>query len=400
MKALLITLLLLFIIISPSFAAPSTATVYVNRQKIVYTAFTNIGVINFEILWDPEQNRLVPGNARNTEFNPRPDGTTQVNIRSRRTRRWDFTENPPTSQATYIGATFNLPHVYYQGQAYPLPRGSLNPGIQILSPDIFNLRYITISRKARGGPRGRYEHPLAINYIFRTVMRPGEGLDQRTEQTLRSQGIDAILQRAPALALGRCHQPLPQLDPGIWIHLFSNTMDRYRVGDLGCEPAPADPANSNSFPNPNDGCRPTSCSYPRGPDDQDDPGAQREGKRQCYFDLNSIPEDQGEAGGSYQGANSGGINFNNWPGNQVKVDWLAYLFGAREDNFAVPDTVDHGSDALYFIDRFLSGYVFFALWEHFTTPTSEEIPGLKTLRLMICYEVVRRGSAGIHDEFR
>jgi hypothetical protein len=394
MKALFITLLLLFITTPPSFAAPPTTNrIYVHKQKIVYTAFTNIGFIIFECLWSPARQTLVAGTARNVEFNRNPEGapvgTIQVRILSRRTRRWEFERYGPRATAIGIAATFNFYPVLYHGTAYPLPRGSLAPGSRAISPDAYNLWHIRNSVASNGDIRSSYEAPIAINYLFMTVLPTSvERLDMETEQTLQSRGIDVFLLQPPRSSIGPCLRPLPQLAPRIWTHLLTNTVDEYQPGDIRCDPAPANP-DPKRRPNTSGSCRPDACLYPRGPDDQGDPGDQREGKRQ-RFDLNNPPEEQCEAGGSNQGANDlrGG------------VDGVTYTLGLPKDDSAHIGFYGD-SDPYWFIARIFWGPLLFPLWEYWIAPTGVETPGpLKTLGKMVCYEVLRRGAESIHDELR
>jgi hypothetical protein len=378
MKALLITLLLLFIAISPSFTTPPTAYIakqYIKRQKIVYTAFTNIGFIMVEILWDPARQRLVTGNARNIAFNHNPEGapagTIEVNIPDRSIRRWEFTQTGLRSHYTHISVTFNFYPIFYHGTAFTLPRGGLAPGSRTINSDLYNLRHLTFSVGPNGHKRGQTETPLAITYMFMTVLPLSvESLDTETEQTLRSGGIDVFLPEAPEASFGPCLRPLPQLDPRIWTHLLTNTMDEYQPGDIRCDPAPANP-DPKRQPNTSGSCRPD--AFPRGPDDQgEDPGnpGDQRGTKRKNPDSNT---DQGSSSGKNRD-----IDLNTIPTDEP-YQKVIYDFPLEHEE------IQRG----------------FGLWGPFATWNPRTINyGISLgIQMIICHEVLK-GSRSIHDELR
>jgi hypothetical protein len=375
MKALLITLLLLFIATSPSFTAPSIARQYRNRQKIVYTAFTNIGFIIFEILWDPARETLSPANVQNIIVNHNPEGapagTIEVNLLDRRIRRWEFTQTGLRSYYTHISVTFNFYPILYRGTAYPLPDGSLAPSSRSVNPDPYNLRHLTISISRDGSKRGQTETQLVITYMFMTVLPPGvESLDMETEQALQSGGIDVFLPQAPGSSFGPCLRPLPQLDSRIWTHLLTNTLDAYRPGDVGCDSAPINP-NPKRRPNTSGSCRPDAFS--RGPDDQgEDPGnpGDQRGTKRKNPDSNT---DQGSSSRKNQD-----IDLNTIPTDEL-YQKVIYDFPLEHEE------IQRG----------------FGLWGPFATWNPHKINyGISLgIQIIICHEVLK-GSRSIHDELR
>jgi hypothetical protein len=217
MKALFFTLLLLLIAISPSFTAPASSTHFAKKQKIVYTFVTAIGVINVECTWDPQLRSLVPGAARHVEFENRGE-FIRVSILERRTRRWNFEAARPSSMEVRVAAEFSFYPQYYQGDG--LPPGSLNPGITIMDPLTFSLWHLRLTQRKgedANWQRTVNESPLAIDFVFRSVMRLGSRtLDDQTESTLRSpQGINAFLQQGAGPLPDQCPLLRLQLDGGI-----------------------------------------------------------------------------------------------------------------------------------------------------------------------------------------
>jgi hypothetical protein len=407
MKVLLFTLLLLLTVISPSFADLDINNAYWHKQKIVYTIITNIGTINIECLWDPERRSLVPGTARSLELSQEQE-FTRVEIIERRALRWDFGANGPTSREMRVAADFRFDPTYYNGQA--LRPGSLSPGITIINPSTFNLRWLSFTTSRVTKQRNQVkDDPLEVRFVFMSVMLPEtRRLDPQTEQVLRSQGIEAFLQQGPRSSSGECLPPPLQLDGGLWFHLLSNTVSEYQPGDVRCDNNQPENPNPGPNPNPNEGCH-TTATRPRDPD-QDDPEAQPEAKRQARFDSNKpyytidssrIATGAGGAGGSNQRNNRRqNVDVNNLPSDRTSVDWVAYLYGARKENFDAPGTVRHNSSTLYNINRSLGGSTLLSAIEYFTTSTIEEnTSSLKGPRPIICYEVLPN-SKYIHDELR
>jgi hypothetical protein len=299
MKALFFTLLLLFIVISPSITAPSSQRqLRNNRQSIFYTFFTRSGVFNIELLYDPHIRSLVMGNYQNMELTPRP-GFTQVIISRRRVERWDLNVEPPRHITVYVEATINFTPPRY---------GPVELGRNVLVPGLFgiDLNTVTLSHTTHqyvpGEVRGRSKptyrsYPQTIYLVLMTVLAPGAvSLDPQAEHYIRDGGMSAflqpfLLQAGPGFGL-----PLP-LDPEIWIHLLANRMLEYYPGAIAGVPPPS----PRSRPHPEEGCSGTR-SRQRDKDDQDDPEAEREGKRTCpAIDLNEIPVDKGKGKAVDQG---------------------------------------------------------------------------------------------------
>jgi hypothetical protein len=403
MKALLFTLLLLLVVISTSFATKVKPR-FVNKQKVVYTVFTDIGFINIETLWDPNLRTLVIGHAsqRTTEIVAPPvAGFIRLTIRGRRTRRWNFGGTAPRFQLMNLGATI----AFFPPYDHRVEGITLRPGVTLIDPATVNLWHVTLSSGQsedgswrRRGPSN--ERQLNIYFVFLAVMPPNSNiLDTQTETVLRERGIGAFLQQGGRSPAGQCPQ-LPelqqQLTAEIWTHLLSNRMLEFRPGEIQCADAPED-EDLNPVPDPNEACNPPSCPR-KGPDDQDDPGAQREGKRQCRIDLNSLPEGQGTAGGSGQ-SKPVHVDLNNYPGDRIEVDWSAYAMGVREEHLYY-EPVDHSSDGtngIYNTGRVLGGSPFFTLWEYFKTSGEEENTSyLKRPQQIICFEAL----TSIRDELR
>jgi hypothetical protein len=305
MKALLFTLLLLFIVISPSLTAPSSetsqSTMYRTRQRIIYTIFTESGVFNIELLWDPETTLLTRANFGYTEIRPEA-GYTQVSISQRRLDRWILDAGRPRASVSFIRANI----IFIAPPNAPLELGHasgvLSPGVSIIP-----LNTVSLSQLARPDlPRKNAPHQprLQVHYlVLMTILTPGAlDLDPQTVHGIQSgelrRYIESFFQQGTG-PLSSQLPPLPlRLDPRIWRYLLTNRIGEYGLGAITGAP-PTDP---NPRPHPNQGCRGTSSrSRRRRPDDQDDPEAEREGKRQCQFDLNEEPEDQGEARGANQG---------------------------------------------------------------------------------------------------
>jgi hypothetical protein len=288
MKALLFILLLLLISISPSLTAPPQSR-YNNRQRIIYTVFTRFGVFHIQNVFDPRIRSLVTAHYHNTEITPpAEEGFQRVTIAQRTTYRWMFNTDPPTSISFMLSAVIEFTPRYHRGAG--LPAGALEPGITVIDPHTLNLQHLTFrARKGAGGRWGRasnYLYPLAINFVFMTVLAPSAvGLDEQTERTLREQGIDAFLPLRARTSPGgssstQLRQPPPlQLDPGIWIHLLTNRMSDYQPGAIECQPAPE---TLDVRPDPEETCSQGALSGAR-PREPDDPGPQGGAKRPCVI---------------------------------------------------------------------------------------------------------------------
>jgi hypothetical protein len=167
-------------------------------------------------------------------------------------------------------------------------------------------------------------------------------------------------------------------------------MSEYQPGAIECEPAPENP---NPRPNPDDACRPPS-SRPRDREDPDDSERERETKRPFLdlnndpipeFDLNEIPEDQGEAGGANQGYNCRQVDLSNFPGEIGRdpfarafpgsdISDTSVLWDIRGDNFGMPLVLTREENVS-------------------TKPRVQQ--------KMMCYEVLTSGTTvDIHDELR
>jgi hypothetical protein len=319
MKALLFTLLLLFIVISPSLTAPPTltapsgqSTVYRNRQRIIYSFFTTFGIFNIELLYDPRLQALVRGPFRNMEFRP-GQGFTQVVIDRRRVVRWDLIADPPTSTLVWIEATINFTPPNYLGGVVPgygveFGHNVLGPGVSIIDPRTVYFSHISqvAGEGQQGWRRPANEYPQTGFLILMTILAPNAIiLDPVTQHTIQAGILRTSIQPIvrPFLQPGagspwiQYYQLPLQLDPIIWNHLLTNRMPEYNLNDIPGAP----PSKPPPRPHPNEGCSGTS-SRQRNKDDQDDPEAEREGKRICHaFDLNEIPGDKGKGKAVDQG---------------------------------------------------------------------------------------------------
>jgi hypothetical protein len=378
MKALLFNLLLLFITISPSLTAPPSPIQYYLRdnQKVLYTVFTESRVLTIEIIWDPQSRRLVVGGYENVVFTQPdfPGGTTLVEIERRRVEQWTFDSTRPARSHINIRAVIEFFPQFIGLNSRGLRSTTLVPGVFVIDPRLVNLQHLTFNsgRTEDGGYKRvpANNRPLGVNFVFMSVLLPNTlVLDPETEHTIREQGIGAFLRQG---AGSQPTQPPLELDAGIWIHLLPHRMSQYQPGDIECEKNP-DPG---PHPHPDEACH-VSSSRPPDPDDQDDPEAQQEAKRQCHYrlDLNNFPGKQGGAGGANQGDQQVGWDFQD---NQARSDMY------------------HGSKSLKFIDWIAGGPIFFFLWPYIRTPK-------KRPQEMMCYG--RRGEIindeeNIHDELR
>jgi hypothetical protein len=343
MKDLLFTLLLLFVTIYPFFAAPAFAQrgsgrIYANRQKIIYTIITDQGTSNIECLWDFNERRLVLGPFRNTELSlPPGEFSTRVRISRREVDRYTFDTNTPSAARISISADIEFFARFHRSPAYR--NGALDPGVTAIDTSTVTLRRLGFRRQPNAN-RGwtnvvANAYPQAIRFVFMTVMPPSSpGLDQQTENTILEQGIGAFLQQGVGSSSRRPPQPPLQLSPRIWIHLLTDTMGEYQPGDIVCETALA-PGSPNPRPNPNDPCRSgASCSRPRDPDDQNDPGAGRETKRtRLDNDGNTFPGSN-KAGDQQE---TGRIVYDNPRAhNEFQEPYSLWsLFGYRENYYQV-----------------------------------------------------------------
>jgi hypothetical protein len=279
MKALFFTLLLLFIAISPSIATPSR---YLGRQRIFYNVFTPEGVFTIELLYSPATLRIVQTYAFHTEIGHSNLGVSRIVIHQRNVRRWTFNTNPPVSEAVTISAeiTFVRPMDLRRRQNLPL-------GVSVINPQTVTLAQLT----QNPDPGVLDARPLEVTFVLLAVLEPDSlGLDPRTDQRIRELGMRRYLELEPHV--GPAPIPPLELDAGIWIHLLTDMMLQYHVGEIQCQPAPAPP-----LPNPDEACR-QPVSRPRDPGDQDDPSGQPGSKRICVgLDGNPLPDLNDEAGG-------------------------------------------------------------------------------------------------------
>jgi hypothetical protein len=321
MKALLFTLLLLLVAISPSLTAPptppppppnpdlTTTARYMGRQRIFYNVFTTVGVFNIELLYAPDQQRIIPGYFLNTRITQPIGGVTRVTIDERSVRRWTFNANQPGSVSNYISAEleFRLPYGLQQG-------GGINSGVRIIDRQSVILRHLTFTigyvdnrYQRQGEPR---VHPLEVTDVFMTVLDPSwMRLDQDTENRIRQRGMRRFLHDIGSASTQPPPEPPLLLSNGIWVHLLANRMSVYQeAGEIQCLPAPGDEGQPVPDPNcPSSSCRPPSPPGPRDPEDPGDSGAQRGTKRPWIPDLNVdfdfTGEDSGDSGGG--GAHQG-----------------------------------------------------------------------------------------------
>ena len=283
MKALFFTLLLLFIVISPSIAPPSK---YIGRQRIFYTFFTPEGVVNIELLYAPQTARIVPNYFIHTVVGPPNLRVQQIEIRQRDTRIWLFNVNPPVSLPATVAADiqFTRPEGVRRNVLLPI-------GVSVIDPHTVGLALLTETPD----PNVLNSRPLEVTFVFRSVLEPDStALDHGTQQRIQELGMRTFL-NPPA---GPAPIPPLDLDAGIWIHLLAGLMLQYRPGDIECDPAP----------DPDEACHQPDVPKKRGPGDQDDPSGQPGSKRSCtgwdgraFPDLNDKPAGKGGAG---QGAGS------------------------------------------------------------------------------------------------
>jgi hypothetical protein len=303
MKALLFTLLLLFIVISPSVTAPpSQGIVHRNKQKIFYTFFTRSGVFNIELLYEPHIRSLVAGGYRNIDFTPRP-GFTQVVIRRRRIDRWDLNVDPPRPTLVWITATINFTPPNHGG--VELGQNLLAPGVYIPARNTVSLSQTT-QLYIPGEDRGQRTtttntYPQTIYLVLMTVLPFGDvSLDLEAQRIIQTGILRASIQQVlqPFLTSPFQYYRLPlRLSPEIWFYLLTNRISEYHPGAIAGVPPPS----PRSRPHPEEGCSGTR-SRQRDKDDQDDPEAEREGKRTCpAIDLNEIPVDKGKGKAVDQG---------------------------------------------------------------------------------------------------
>jgi hypothetical protein len=281
MKALFFTLLLLFIVISPSIATPSR---YLGRQMIFYTFFTPEGAVNVELLYAPRTARIIANYFIHTEIGAPNLRTQQITIRQRSTRIWVFTINPPVSLSISISA--EIPFTRPEG----VRRGvNLPAGVSVIDPRTVTLAQLT----ANPDPNMLNARPLEITFVLMTVLEPdATEVDHGTQQRIRELGMRRFLE-PPA---GPAPIPPLELDAGIWIHLLAGLMSQYQPGEIECEPAPP----------PDEACGPPVAGK-RGPGDQDDPSGQPEPKRGCSgWDGRPFPDlnDEQPAGQAGQEAGS------------------------------------------------------------------------------------------------
>jgi hypothetical protein len=314
MKALLFPLLLLFIVISPSLTAPPSLpahstqnNVYRTNQRIIYTIFTEAGVFNIELLYSPRRTSLHQGNFKNIEFRPGV-GYTEVEISQRRLDRWDLDANPPRAAVVFIAATI----IFTPPPDVPIALGHafgvLPPGVSIVPSNTVLLSQMTRQDGPRNMPRvsPHQSIPQTSDLVLMTILAPGAFyLDPQTVHAIQLGGIrgmiETFFQPAPGSLLSKALQLPMGLNPGIWLHLLSNTMSEYDPnaipGALPLDGQPRRRPRTRARRHPDEGCS-GSTSRQRDKDDQDDPEAEREGKRQCHaFDLNEIPVDQGKGKG-------------------------------------------------------------------------------------------------------
>jgi hypothetical protein len=296
MKALLFTLLLLFIIISPSLTALTRDRGYKNRQRIIYTLITPAGeVYNLEYIWDTIRDRLVEGRYAHMRFEYVEGGITRAMIDERRVDRWTFNTNPPGSIGVPISASVDFTRPLRSDD------GTINPGVTVIDPRAVTLNERIPGAAVRGAERAPVElQAIPINFVFMTILPRGDDeLDTITEGIIRTHGINAYLAQRPGSSSSQCPRLPLVLDAGIWVHLLANRMADYRPGEIQCEPAP----EPDPRPHPDDACGSSNPPpRPRDPDDEGDPGAQGEAKRprldpgdKNFPDLN-LPADQQETG--------------------------------------------------------------------------------------------------------
>jgi hypothetical protein len=298
MKALLFILLLLFIGISLTLAAPSGRSInplYSTRQRVIYTAFTELGVFIIELLWEPQTAQLTRGAFRNIDlaYGYEP-GITRVGISGRRVDRWILDVNPIRAIATVIGATilFTPPTTMGMGA----PTQLQGPGALPLGVSVMPLYSISLSVVDQRPDSHVADRRLTNSLVLMTVLAAGAlGVDPQTEHDIRAgrlrELIQLFFQQDPAGPSFGQILPL-RIDPEMWLYILSDSLGGYRGALAGAPPRHVSPYSCRGS---------TPRARRRRPDDQDDPEAKREGKRQCSDSNNYPPKDQGEAGGSNQG---------------------------------------------------------------------------------------------------
>jgi hypothetical protein len=302
MKALLSILLLLFIGISLTLTAPSgrtTSPLYSIRQRVIYTVFTEPGVFNIEILWEPQTRSLTRGLYKNMDLTPGP-GYTQVHIGQRKVDRWILDVNPIRAIGTTIEATILFTPPTTMGAPTEFhDSGVLPPGVSVMP--LYSISLLIISRRQESQDAPTQSPRLDNSLVLMTVLAPGAfDLDPQTVPSIRAgrlrELIQLFFQQDPAGSSSSQSQlpPLPlRIDPEMWLHILTNTLGGYRGALASARPRYESLSQSCRGSNPR--------ARQRRPDDQDDPEAKREGKRQCSDSNNYPPKDQGEAGGSNQG---------------------------------------------------------------------------------------------------
>jgi hypothetical protein len=160
-----------------------------------------------------------------------------------------------------------------------------------------------------------------------TVLAPGASdIDPQTERDVRGgrlrELIQLFFQQDPAGPSSSQTLPL-RIDPEMWLHILSNSLGGYR-GAL----ANAPPRHVSSY-----SCRgSTPRDRRRRPDDQDDPEAEREGKRQCRpSDLTKDPKGKGKAREANQGDQQAPIGWFRSALDHIKGFW-AHLTAPRATN--------------------------------------------------------------------
>ena len=182
MKALFFTLLLLFIVISPSIAPPSK---YIGRQRIFYTFFTPEGVVNIELLYAPQTARIVPNYFIHTVVGPPNLRVQQIEIRQRDTRIWLFNVDPPVSLPATVAADiqFTRPEGVRRNVLLPI-------GVSVIDPHTVGLALLTETPD----PNVLNSRPLEVTFVFRSVLEPDStALDHGTQQRIQELGMRTFL---------------------------------------------------------------------------------------------------------------------------------------------------------------------------------------------------------------
>jgi hypothetical protein len=275
MKALLFTLLLLLVAISPSLTAPTQLK---TRQTVIYTFFTTCGVLSIDIIWSVPDKKLVHALHKHQEFEDRGHGITRVKIDERKRTRWVL-DDPPSSSNVYVRTTFDF------SSAGMYPGGDLPYGSSVIDSSTITLSQVTFTVSSNGqkSERGPVRlTPMTINLVMRTVLIAGDWkLDRWSERSIRNVGMAGYLEHRQGGASSSREPPqLPDLSPGLWVHILSDRMSEYNRNDIACEPRDANTDCGSS-------CRPD-AKRPRDPEDpEDDPAAAK--RRPCLPDLNYCP---------------------------------------------------------------------------------------------------------------